>query len=159
MSAYVNAGHLVSDELTNKIVKGRISQPDCAVGFVLDGYPRNKTQQDFLSKIAKINYAIVIEISDAEAIKRLGGRLACKCGLSYHQEFNQPKKAGICDKCGDQLFVRDDDKPAAIKKRLEIYHAETEPLFVAYGKMGILHRVDGFQTIEQVYQQINNVLK
>ena len=158
VSAFINDGHLVPDELTNEIVRNRINQPDCAVGFVLDGYPRNKNQLNFLNGIAEIDFAIVIEISDTEAIKRLSGRLACKCGLSYHIKFNPPRKEGICDKCGDQLFRRDDDKPAAIKKRLEIYHQETEPLIKIYEKQGILHRVDGAKSIEEVYKLIDRII-
>jgi len=158
VAEYITAGHLVPDELTNEIVQDRIHQPDCAVGFVLDGYPRNKSQLEFLNSITKIDFAIVIEISDAEAVKRLAGRLACKCGLSYHIEFNPPKKPGICDKCGDAIFRRDDDEPKAIKKRLEIYHQETEPLLEVYQKQGILYKVDGSKTIEEVYNQVNEII-
>jgi len=158
VSEYVNAGHLVSNELTNEIVKDRIQQPDCLAGFVLDGYPRNRQQLEFLQTITKIDYAIVIELSDQEAINRLSGRLACKCGLSYHLDFNPPQKAGICNKCGDQLFRRDDDQPAAIAKRLEIYHQETEPLFAIYEEQGILYRVDGAKSIDEVYQSIEKLL-
>lgn len=159
VAKYVNAGHLVPDKLTNEIVADRINQPDCAVGFVLDGYPRNKNQLDYLDGIAKIDFAIVIELNDEEAVKRLGGRLACKCGLSYHLEFNPPKKEGVCDKCGGELFKREDDESQAIKKRLEIYHQETEPLLKIYEKEGILHRVDGFKSIEEVYQQVDKIIK
>lgn len=157
-SEYMDQGQLVPDELTNQIIEDRINQPDCAVGFVLDGYPRNKTQLEFLDGITDIDFAIVISISDEEAIKRLGGRLACKCGLSYHFEFNPPKKDGVCDKCGDKLFKRDDDTPKAIEKRLEIYHQETEPLLKIYQEQGILHQVDGSQSIEEVYQQVDKII-
>lgn len=159
VAEHIKVGHLVPDELTNKIVKDRIHQPDCSVGFVLDGYPRNKTQLDFLEKIVKVDFAIVIEISDEEAVKRLGGRLACKCGLSYHLKFNPPKQVGICDKCGSELFKRDDDEPEAIKKRLEIYHQETEPLLEIYEDQGILNRVDGSKSIEEVYKQVDEIIK
>jgi adenylate kinase len=158
VAEYVNQGHLVPDELTNEVVKARINQPDCAVGFVLDGYPRNKTQLEFLNQIATMDFAIVIELSDEEAIKRLGGRLACKCGLSYHLEFNPPKKEGICDKCGDKLFKRDDDKLEAIKERLGIYHQETEPLLKIYEDQGILYRVDGANSIQEVYQGVDKII-
>jgi len=159
VAAYVKAGHLVPDELTNEIVYDRIHQPDCSLGFVLDGYPRNKNQLDFLNKINKIDLAFAIELSDEEAIKRLSGRLACKCGLSYHLEFNLPKKEGICDKCGSELFKRDDDQPEAIRKRLEIYHQETKPLLKIYQDQGILYQIDGAKSIEEVYQQIDEVIK
>jgi adenylate kinase len=156
---YVNAGHLVPDELTNEIVRQRINQPDCSLGFVLDGYPRNKSQLEFLNQIEKIDFAIAIELDDKIAIERLAGRLACKCGLSYHLQNNPPKQAGICDKCGGQLFKRDDDEPEAIKKRLDIYHQETEPLLKIYDDQGVLDRVDASQSIEGVYQQIEAVIK
>lgn len=159
VAEYVNCGHLVPDELTNEIVYDRIHHPDCTLGFVLDGYPRNRNQLDFLNKINKIDLAFAIELSDDEAIKRLGGRLACKCGLSYHLEFNPPKKEGICDKCESELFKRDDDKPEAIKKRLEIYHQETKPLLQIYQDQGILYRIDGAKPIEEVYQQIEKIIK
>lgn len=155
---YVKHGLLVPDELTNEIVSERVNQPDCEVGFVLDGYPRNPTQLEFLSKIAEIDFAIAIELSDEEAIKRLADRLACKCGLSYHLVHNPPKKPNVCDKCGQPLFRRDDDQPEAIKKRLEIFHQETEPLFAVYEKLGVWHQVDGDQPIEEVYEKIDEVI-
>ncbi|MBN1778971.1 MAG: adenylate kinase [Candidatus Buchananbacteria bacterium] len=155
---YVTVGQLVPDELTNEIVKDRIRQPDCVVGFVLDGYPRNKLQLELLNTIAEINQVIVIKLSDEEAIKRLSGRLACKCGLSYHLIFNPPKKEGICNHCGEKLFRRDDDNPQAVEKRLAIYHQETEPLFDFFKQKRILHEVDGHLAIEAVYQQIETVL-
>src|SRR3989338_379265 len=158
VNEYINAGQLVPDELTNKIVQDRLQQPDCLVGFVLDGYPRNKPQLKFLDSIAEIDFTIVIEISDSEAIRRLAGRLACKCGLSYHVEYNPPKQAGICDKCGEKLFKRDDDKPSAIKKRLEIYHQETEPLLDEYEKQGKLFRVGGLGSIEDIYKWIDKII-
>jgi len=153
---YINSGKLVPDELTNEIVKDRLNQPDCAVGFVLDGYPRNRNQLDFLNQIAKIDFAIVIDLSDEAAILRLADRLACKCGLSYHPINNPPKVEGICDKCGNRLFKRDDDTPAAIKQRLGIYHQETEPLFSVFQSLGVLYRVDGDMPIEGVYRQIDD---
>lgn len=158
ISQYVNLGHLVPDKLTNQVVQNRINQPDCALGFVLDGYPRNLNQLNFLNSITHIDLAVVIELSDQQAIERLAVRLACKCGLSYHLQHNPPKVAGICDKCGSELFRRDDDTPEAIKKRLEIYHKQTEPVYEIYEKSGILFRVDGSQLIENVYQQIDAII-
>lgn len=155
---YVKQGLLVPDELTNEIVKDRINQPDCARGFVLDGYPRNLLQLEFLNKMAEIDFAVVIELSDEEAIKRLADRLACQCGLSYHLVNNPPKKPGICDKCGGELFGRDDDQPKVIKQRLEIYHRQTEPLFALYEKQGVWRRVSGSKSIEEVYRQIDDII-
>jgi adenylate kinase len=158
VAQYVNAGHLVPDELTNKLVVDRLSQPDCVPGFVLDGYPRNIAQQHFLTGLTEINHAIVIEVSDEQAINRLSGRLACKCGLSYHTEYNPPKVAGRCDRCGNELFRRDDDQPEAIKQRLALYHSETEPVFVEYKQQGKLSVVNGEQSIDAVKQAISNII-
>ena len=157
--AYTNAGHLVPDELTNQIVQDRLQQPDCAKGFVLDGYPRNQVQLDFIKTITSINYAIQIDLSYDEAIKRLSGRWACKCGLSYHDVHNPPKQPGRCNVCGGELFKRDDDQPEAIKQRLEIYHRQTEPLVAQYQALGILQTVDGAESIEGVFEQIKRVLE
>lgn len=159
VASNLNAGQLVPDELTNQIVRDRVSQPDCADGFVLDGYPRNKVQQDFLNHLTAIDFVIVINLSDEAAIARLGERLACKCGATYHLTYNPPQRPGICDSCGDALFRRDDDQPAAIAQRLQIYHQQTEPLFEAYRAQGVLYAVDGAPSIEEVSQQIAQVIQ
>ena len=158
IQSVINSGSLVSDDLTNEVVKDRIHQPDCTKGFVLDGYPRNQNQLEYLNGITKFDYAIVIDLSDEEAIKRLGGRLACECGLSYHVDSNPPNETDICNKCGNKLFRRDDDQPEAIKKRLDIYHQKTEPLFDFYKDQGILNKVDGSLPIEDVYHLIEDVI-
>jgi adenylate kinase len=155
---YMKNGSLVPDELTNEIVSERINHPDCVAGFVLDGYPRNKAQLEFLDKVSNIDLAIIINLGDEQAIRRLSGRLACKCGLSYHSDFNPPKKEGICDKCSDRLFRREDDNPEAIRKRLEIYHQETKPLLDIYQNKKKLFQVDGSKSIEEVFRQIENVI-
>ncbi len=155
----IKQGNLVSDELTNKIVLDRINQPDCERGFVLDGYPRNTKQAEYLDTVAKIDLAIVIELSDEQAVSRLSQRLACKCGLSYHTQFNPPAVEGRCDKCDGELYRRDDDQPEAIKKRLDIYHNETEKVFPYYEQHDILHRIDGAQSIEEVYNQIEKIIE
>ncbi|MBI5221753.1 MAG: adenylate kinase [Candidatus Magasanikbacteria bacterium] len=159
VAEYINNGLLVPDDLTNEIVHNRIQQPDCTVGYVLDGYPRNSGQMDFIKKIAAIDLAIVIDLSDDEATRRLSGRLACKCGLSYHKDFNPSLKTNRCDKCDSELFIREDDKPQAIKKRLATYHQETKPLFAAFKKEKKLFQVDGSKSIEEVYQQIEEIIK
>jgi adenylate kinase len=158
INQYVTAGKLVPDDLTNEVVEDRIQQPDCTAGFVLDGYPRNQQQLDFLNQITTIDYAMVIELNDAAAIERLTNRLACVCGLSYHNEHNPPQRPGICDRCGSQLFKRQDDTPQAIAQRLKIYHQETEPLLTVYQHQGILHRIDGSLSIDRVYQQVEDIL-
>jgi adenylate kinase len=158
VAEHITKGMLVPDDLSNEIVRDRLQSPDCIKGFVLDGYPRNRVQLDFLTSLYKINFAVVIELTDVEAIKRLSGRLACKCGLSYHLEYNPPAQPGICNSCGGELFRRDDDQPEAIKQRLAIYHAETEPLFEAFQREGALYRVDGSKPIEDVYRSIDSII-
>ncbi len=155
---YINAGNLVPDDLTNHLVKERLQQPDCEMGFVLDGYPRNQAQLEFLNSLTGIDLAIAIELNDSQAIERLANRLACKCGMSYHTIYNKPKVVGICDKCGGRLFKREDDNPGVISQRLGIFHHETEPLFRMYSEQGVLHRVDGSKQIEEVYQSIDYII-
>ncbi|RJR32017.1 adenylate kinase [Candidatus Parcubacteria bacterium] len=153
-SRYTDAGELVPDEITNEIVKSRIIQPDCVNGFVLDGFPRNIFQAKFLNEMVEIDWAFLIDLADEKAIERLKDRLACKCGLSYHLLNNPPKVAGICDKCGNKLFIREDDKPEAINRRLEIYHQETEPVIKIYQDRGVLYKINGDQEIKKVFADI-----
>ena len=112
-----------------------------------------------LEKITDLTDVIIINISDREAIFRIGGRFVCVCGKTYNTVFNPPKVKGICDECGGNLFIRDDDKPEAIRKRLELYHKETEPLFEYYEKKGIVRKINGEQTIESVHRDIVEALK
>ena len=156
---YTDQGKLVPDEVVNEIIANRLRQKDVQEhGFVLEGYPRNQTQADALEKVVPITDAVVIDISDTEAMMRISKRLSCVCGKTYHQDHNPPKVDSICDECGAKLFVRDDDKPEAIQKRLEIYHKNTEPMFSHYEKKGILHRINGEQKISDVYKDILHAL-
>lgn len=158
IQSYINAGNLVPDDLTNHLVKERLQQPDCEMGFVLDGYPRNQNQLEFLNSLTGIDLAIAIELNDSQAIERLANRLACKCGMSYHTIYNKPKAVNICDKCGGRLFKREDDNPKVISQRLGIFHQETEPLFRLYTQQGVLNRVDGSRQIEEVYRAIDYII-
>lgn len=152
-------GHLVPDKLTIEIVSQKIQDIlSRNRGFILDGFPRNKKQMLALQKITELTHVLVIEISDEEAVRRISQRLVCVCGKTYHLKFNPPKNDSLCDECGRQLFVREDDKPHSVKKRLEIYHKATEPLYEYYGKLGILARIDGEQSIQKVYEDIMKVL-
>jgi adenylate kinase len=150
----INKGHLVPDELTLKILKQRISQPDCYRGFILDGFPRNINQADSLEKITKIDKVIEINISDKEAIKRLSGRVNCeKCKEGYNLITTpKPKDKNHCDKCGGKLIQRADDNEDAIKKRLHTYHKETEPILEKYKHITI--KINGEQDIEQITKEI-----
>lgn len=150
--SYIDFGKLVPDELIIKILKKRISKDDAKKGFILDGFPRNLVQARELKKIAKIDKFVEIFISDELAIKRLSGRFNCEnCGALYNTFTSpKPKKEGICDKCGGKLYRRKDDTEEAIKKRLETYHKETEPILEKYSFV----RVDGSASIEEVSKEI-----
>ena len=161
---YMDQGLLVPDELTCDLVVDRIQQPDAKNGYVLDGVPRTIPQAecltDALSKLgSKIDYAIDVDVPDENIVNRMGGRRACvKCGATYHVVFAAPKTEGVCDTCGEDLVLRDDDKPETVQKRLEIYHDQTHPLIEYYEKKGVLHTVDGTQTMEDVFKNITDIL-
>ncbi len=155
---YLDAGDLVPDEITNQIIGNRLQESDCQAGFVLDGYPRNLNQVEALRQFKNLTHVIIIEISDAEAKKRIVERRVCACGMTYHLLYNPPKVAGRCDRCGKALFQREDDTAEALGRRLEIYHRQTEPLIKIYEQEGILHRVNGEQSIVAVWQDIKKIL-
>jgi adenylate kinase len=153
VDANINQGKLVPDELTVKILKQRISNPDCKKGFILDGFPRNLDQAKLLDNIAKIDKVIEINISDKLAIERISSRISCKkCGAVYNTITNPPNKENICDQCQNELYRRADDNPEAIKKRLETYHKETKPILKKY--QSILDSIDGNQEINKIAEQI-----
>lgn len=152
---FTDEGKLVPDNVVNEIVASRLTQKDIQEhGVVLEGYPRNSAQAEALEKVIRLTDVVVIDITDSEAVNRISKRLSCVCGKTYNIDYNAPQVAGICDECGQKLFIRDDDKPEAIRHRLEIYHKETEPVFAFYEKKGILHRVNGEQKISEVYKAI-----
>ena len=161
---YMNAGALVPDELVVDLVKDRLQQDDCKNGFLLDGFPRTIPQAESLTEALAANgeaidFALNVDVPDANIVNRMAGRRAClKCGATYHIQFAAPKKEGICDKCGSELVLRDDDKPETVQKRLEIYHDQTHPLIEYYEKKGVLHTVDGTQTMEDVFKNITDIL-
>ena len=161
---YMDQGLLVPDELTCDLVMDRIQQEDCKNGFVLDGFPRTIPQAEALdaalTKIGqKMDFAIDVDVPDENIINRMSGRRAClNCGATYHIVSIPPKKEGVCDTCGNELVVREDDKPETVKKRLDVYHAQTQPLIEYYTKQGILKSVDGTQPMEDVFAAIVTVL-
>ena len=162
--AFMDQGLLVPDELTVDLVMDRISQPDCKEGYILDGFPRTIPQAEALTEaLAKIgekmDYAINVEVPDENIIDRMSGRRACvACGGTYHIKYNPTKKEGICDACGGELILRDDDKPETVKQRLEVYHTQTQPLIDYYTKEGILKEVDGTQDLQKVFDDITAIL-
>lgn len=161
---YMDQGLLVPDELVVDLVVDRVNQDDCANGYVLDGFPRTIPQAEALTKALetlgqKMDYAIDVNVPDENIVKRMGGRRACVgCGATYHLEYAAPKKDGICDTCGAELILRDDDKPETVQKRLNVYHEQTQPLIDYYSSEGILKTVDGTVDINDVFQAIVEIL-
>jgi adenylate kinase len=161
---YMDQGLLVPDELTVKILLDRVAKDDCKNGYVLDGFPRTIPQAEVLDKAVSelnesIDYAINVDVKDENIIRRMSGRRAClKCGATYHIEHIPPKKEGICDACGSELVLRDDDKPETVEKRLKVYHEQTQPLIDYYNKKGILREVDGSQDMKDVFNAIVDIL-
>ncbi len=161
---YMDQGLLVPDELTVKILLDRVAQEDCAKGYVLDGFPRTIPQAQVLDEALekqneKIDYAVNVDVPDENIVKRMSGRRAClKCGATFHNEHIPPKQEGICDSCGSQLVLRDDDRQETVQNRLKVYHDQTQPLIDYYEKKGILKSVDGTVDMQDVFHAISNVL-
>ena len=161
---YMDQGLLVPDELVCDLVVDRIQQDDCKKGYILDGFPRTIPQAESLDKALqaigeKMDYAIDVEVPDENIVKRMGGRRACVgCGATYHLVYAPTKKEGICDACGGELILRDDDKPETVQKRLGVYHEQTQPLIDYYKNQGILREVDGSVDMEDVFKEILNIL-
>lgn len=155
---------LVPDEITIGMLMDRIGQEDCINGYVLDGFPRTIPQAESLTKALaergeKVDYAINVDVPDENIINRMSGRRACLgCGATYHITFNPPVKEGICDTCGQELVLRDDDKPETVKKRLDVYHQQTQPLIDYYKNAEVLAEVDGTQPMDAVFQGIVEIL-
>ncbi|MCR5310479.1 MAG: adenylate kinase [Lachnospiraceae bacterium] len=161
---YMDKGLLVPDELTVKILLDRVAKDDCKDGYVLDGFPRTIPQAEVLDKELtklgdKVDFAINVDVPDENIINRMGGRRACvNCGATYHVQFAPPAKENICDKCGNTLILRDDDKPETVKNRLDVYHKQTQPLIEYYGNKGILKEVDGTVSMNEVFERIVSIL-
>ena len=158
--SYMDAGQLVPDAVIIGIVAQRLSQPDCAKGFILDGVPRTLPQAAALDEHGvTFDKVLSIEISDEEIEQRMSGRRVCsQCGAPYHVAAKPPRQEGVCDSCGGALVQRDDDKAETVRKRLAVYHAETEPLKDYYQQKGILVPVDNQPTIEATTQAIEEAL-
>ena len=161
---FMDQGMLVPDEITIGMLMDRIGQEDCANGYVLDGFPRTIPQAESLTKALsergeKVDYAINVDVPDENIINRMSGRRACLgCGATYHIKFNPPVKEGVCDTCGQELVLRDDDKPETVKKRLDVYHQQTQPLIDYYKNAEVLAEVDGTQPMDAVFQGIVEIL-
>ncbi len=161
---YMDKGSLVPNNITIDMILERIAEPDCAIGFALDGFPRNIEQAEALDKaLAKqgkgINKVLYIKVSDEEVLSRLSGRWICQdCQTPYHEVNEPPKIAGKCDRCSGNLYQRDDDKPDTIKNRLTEYYKQTQPLINYYGKMGKLKEIIGDQSSEKVSDALKEAL-
>lgn len=162
---YMDQGLLVPDELTVKILLDRVANEDCKNGYVLDGFPRTIPQAEVLDKALtelgdKIDYAIDVDVPDENIVRRMGGRRAClSCGATYHIEHIPPKTEGICDTCGQELVLRDDDKPETVQNRLSVYHEQTQPLIDFYAAKGVLKTVDGTMDMKDVFNAIVEILQ
>ncbi len=161
---YVKSGELVPDEIVNKIVRERLSRPDCRDGFILDGYPRTVEQAKALDRALenageKLDLVIELEVSDDEIVRRLSNRRVCRnCGAIYHLINNPPKIPGKCDKCQGELYQREDDREDIIRNRLRVYRERTKPLIDYYLKRGILVKVNGNPKVNEVWEQIRKIL-
>ena len=162
--SYMDAGGLVPDEITIGMLLDRIHQADCENGYVLDGFPRTIPQAESLTEALKkngeaIDFAVNVDVPDENIINRMSGRRAClNCGATYHIVYNAPKTENVCDTCGQELVLRDDDKPETVKKRLDVYHDQTQPLIDYYKERNVLKRVDGTRDLEDVFQAIVDIL-
>uniref|UniRef100_A0A832GMX5 Adenylate kinase n=1 Tax=Caldimicrobium thiodismutans TaxID=1653476 RepID=A0A832GMX5_9BACT len=162
---YMDKGQLVPDEIILDMVKERLAQPDCAKGFILDGFPRTVAQAEALDKILsemnkKLDYALALVVPDELLVERLTGRRTCKnCGMMFHVKYKPPKVEGKCDVCGGELYQRPDDNEETVRNRLKVYHESTAPLIDYYKKKGILKEIDGSKSIEEITAQLISILE
>jgi len=153
---YIDRGELVPDDVTISMIRDRLSRPDCANGALLDGFPRTPAQADALAEMlkgfgGKVNAVPYIKVQEDVLIERLSGRWTCRAeGHVFHEKFNPPKKAGVCNHDGSELYQRDDDKPETVKNRIRVYFQQTMPLIEYYQRAGLLLEVDGSKAIEKV---------
>jgi adenylate kinase len=157
---YMDKGALVPDDVVIGVVNERFGKPDCKKGFILDGFPRTLDQAKALDELlknlsTKLDHVVVIEVPDDYLVERLTGRRTCKgCNYMHHVKFDPPKKAGVCDKCGAELYQRDDDKEETIRQRLTNYHNQTSPLIEYYGKQNIVRMINGTLSMQQVQDAV-----
>jgi adenylate kinase len=162
--SFLKQGKLVPDSLVIEVTKERINKPDCASGFILDGFPRTMVQAESLDSVLeslgkKVDRAVYFTVSLEEIIKRISGRRSCKnCGRVYHVTFNRPKENNKCDNCGIPLYQREDDREETIRTRFEVYQEKTAPLVEYYRKQGKLVEVDGGQELKKVFREVSSVL-
>ena len=157
---YMDQGTLVPDDLVVRLIEERLSQPDAAKGFILDGFPRTLAQAEALREMLERNHqtidrVLALVVPDQEIIKRISGRRTCKnCGAMYHTIFDPPRNVGLCNKCNSELYQRDDDAEDTVKMRLEVYDTQTRPLLSHYQDQGLLRRIDGIGSLSDVQRRI-----
>lgn len=160
----MDKGSLVPDEVVIGIIEERLNKPDCAGGFILDGFPRTVAQAEALGDILEkmgleIDHLINIEVDDEELLKRLAGRRTCKkCGRGYHIFFDPPKSEDVCNECDGELYQRDDDKEDTIKSRLKVYHGQTAPVIEYYQRKNLSRSINGIGKMEEVLKRITNII-
>jgi adenylate kinase len=161
---YMDKGALVPDEVVIGVVNERFGKPDCKKGFILDGFPRTQEQAKALDGLlkklgTKLDHVVVIEVPDDFLVDRLTGRRTCRgCNYMHHIKYDPPKKPGVCDKCGGELYQRDDDKEETIRQRLKTYHDQTSPLIKYYSTQGVVRKIDGTASMERVQNAIKTAI-
>ena len=162
---YISKGLLVPDEVVVEMVRERLLREDCKPGFILDGFPRTLRQAEELDRIleelgGRLDAVINLVVDEEEVVRRITLRRVCSvCGAIYHLEFNPPKRPGVCDRCGGKLYQREDDTEEVVRKRLEVYRTQTEPILRYYREKGLVRDVDGNPSIEEVFEQVKAVLE
>ena len=159
VKAIIDAGKLVDDDTTIALVKERLAQADAQKGYILDGFPRTIPQAQALAQFSVVEKVINFDIPDAGVLERLGGRRVCrKCGFNFHIVFNKPTTEGVCDHCGGEVYTRDDDRPEAVQKRLEVYRAQTAPLIDYYRQQGVLLDIDARPAVDEIVTEFKRSL-
>jgi adenylate kinase len=159
VKAVLDSGKLVDDQTTVDLVKERLAREDAQGGYILDGFPRTIPQAEALAGFSPVDRALNFDLPDDSVLERLGGRRVCrKCGHNFHMVFDKPKQEGICDHCGGEVYIRDDDRPEAVQKRLEVYRAQTAPLIDFYRERGLLTTVDASPPVDQVVENFKRAL-
>mgnify|MGYP006283165787 FL=1 len=156
-ASYMNEGELVPDPVVNEIVKAALEDAD---GYVLDGYPRNLSQAEYLADITDLDAVLYLDVDKSVLVDRLTGRRVCdECGANYHVDFNQPEEEGVCDECGGELVQRDDDTEETVRERIRVYEENTQPVIDFYDDEGDLVRIDGEQTPDEVWDDVQDAIE
>ena len=158
---YMDSGKLVPDDVIIGVVRDYLAREEFVSGVILDGMPRTVNQAEMLEKMGVgISGALALDISDEEIEARMSSRRVClNCGATYSLTVNPPKKEGVCDKCGEKVVIRDDDRPETVRERLTVYHEQTEPIIAFYAERGILRRVDGTLSVEEITKKLEEALE